>query len=33
LFGWLRVAPHPITPTRALGALVLIIGVVLITSN
>jgi transporter family-2 protein len=22
-FGWLRVAPHPITPTRALGALVL----------
>jgi transporter family-2 protein len=32
-FGWLRVAPHPITPARAAGALILIIGVVLITSN
>ncbi|WP_428341788.1 DMT family transporter [Mycobacterium sp.] len=32
-FGWLRVAPHPITPVRAIGAVVLVIGVVLITQN
>lgn len=32
-FGWLRVTPHPITPARAVGAVVLVIGVVLISSN
>jgi transporter family-2 protein len=31
-FGWLRVHPHPITPGRALGGVLLIAGVVLITT-
>jgi transporter family-2 protein len=31
-FGWLRVHPHPITPWRALGGVLLIAGVVLITT-
>jgi bacterial/archaeal transporter family-2 protein len=30
-FGWLRVHPHPLTPGRALGAVLLISGVALIT--
>lgn len=32
-FGWLGVPPHPITLARAIGAVVLVIGVILITSN
>jgi bacterial/archaeal transporter family-2 protein len=32
-FGWLGVPPHPITLARAIGAVVLVIGVVLITSS
>lgn len=32
-FGWLRVPPHPITPLRAVGAVVLVTGVILITKN
>lgn len=30
-FGWLGVPPHPITPSRIIGALVLVTGVILIT--
>ncbi len=30
-FGWLRVDPHPITPWRALGGVLMICGVALIT--
>lgn len=30
-FGWLGVTPHPITPSRVIGALVLVAGVILIT--
>lgn len=30
-FGWLRVAPHPITPLRALGGALMVGGVVLIS--
>jgi bacterial/archaeal transporter family-2 protein len=29
-FGWLRVHPHPITPGRALGSVLLVAGVALI---
>jgi uncharacterized membrane protein YdcZ (DUF606 family) len=32
-FGWLRVPPHPITLLRAVGAVVLVTGVILITKN
>lgn len=32
-FGWLRVPHHAITPLRAIGAVVLVAGVVLITAN
>jgi transporter family-2 protein len=32
-FGWLRVPVHPITPLRAIGAVVLVTGLVLITTN
>ncbi len=32
-YGWLGVAAHPITPARAIGAVVLVTGVVLITST
>lgn len=29
-FGWLRVHPHPITPGRAVGGVLLVLGVTLI---
>jgi bacterial/archaeal transporter family-2 protein len=29
-FGWLRVAPHPITVTRAIGGVLMVCGVVLV---
>lgn len=29
-FGWLRVHPHPITPGRALGGVLLVLGIALI---
>ena len=29
-FGWLRVHPHPITPGRALGGVLLVFGIALI---
>jgi transporter family-2 protein len=29
-FGWLRVEPHPITPGRAIGGVLLVCGVALI---
>ncbi|BBY20872.1 DMT family transporter [Mycobacterium stomatepiae] len=29
-FGWLRVDPHPITPSRALGGVLMVCGVVLV---
>lgn len=32
-YGWLGVAAHPITPSRAIGAVVLVTGVILITST
>jgi transporter family-2 protein len=32
-YGWLSVPAHPITPTRAIGAVVLVTGVILITST
>jgi bacterial/archaeal transporter family-2 protein len=32
-FGWLGVAPHPISPLRAIGAFALIAGVIMITSG
>lgn len=31
-FGWLRVDPHPITPLRALGGVLMVGGVVLIAA-
>jgi transporter family-2 protein len=31
--GWLGVTAHPITPSRAIGAVVLVTGVILITST
>lgn len=30
-FGWLGVPPHPITPTRGIGAVLLVFGVILIS--
>lgn len=32
-YGWLGVSAHPITPTRAIGAVALVTGVILITSS
>jgi bacterial/archaeal transporter family-2 protein len=32
-YGWLGVTTHPITPSRAIGAVVLVTGVILITSS
>ncbi|WIM88200.1 DMT family transporter [Candidatus Mycobacterium wuenschmannii] len=32
-YGWLGVPAHPLTPTRVIGGLVLITGVILITRN
>jgi bacterial/archaeal transporter family-2 protein len=32
-YGWLGVTAHPLTPARAIGAVVLVTGVILITST
>lgn len=32
-FGWFGIAPHSITPLRALGAIGLVVGVILVTSS
>jgi transporter family-2 protein len=32
-YGWLGVTAHPLTPARAIGAVVLVTGVILITSK
>jgi transporter family-2 protein len=32
-YGWFGIAPHSITPLRAIGAVVLVVGAVLVTSS
>ncbi len=32
-FGWFGITPHSITPHRAIGAIVLVTGVILVTSG
>jgi transporter family-2 protein len=32
-YGWLGVTAHPLTPARAIGGVVMVIGVILISSN
>jgi bacterial/archaeal transporter family-2 protein len=32
-FGWFGITAHPITPHRAIGAIVLVTGVILVTSG
>lgn len=32
-FGWFGIPPHSITPLRAIGAVVLVVGVLLVTSS